>query len=237
MRCNAAVSAASPSTVPVRAARHSQPAPGGETPPKPAGGTPALRKLPNEAMRSARRFELPSSTVKVPDSASSASPRERKLPNEPILGIRAAKPEEDWFIASPLEPAACDDCTKRTHYAEWIPCRFRPSPRPLPSDGRGREILDHAIPGRRWRFALGYYRSSFQDCRASSGNYQTNPFRPSLPSPRRGKPVRIRKIRPDPAFENVLRNEAMRDAPVPDSAHSAPPREMKITKRTQFFSR
>src|SRR5436190_4966160 len=56
-----------------------------------------------------------------------------------------------------------------------------PSPRPLPSDGRGREILVHEIPGRRWRFALGYHRSSFQDWRRIWAGYpiftkQTHPL-------------------------------------------------------------
>ena len=37
---------------------------------------------------------------------------------------------------------------------------------------------------------------------------ETKPFGPSLPSPRRRKLVRIRQIRPDPTFENILQNKA-----------------------------
>src|SRR5215218_10124042 len=69
------------------------------------------------------------------------------------------------IIRNHSEPEAYDNFTKRTHYGRMdaltIPTLTPPSPL-----GRERErYIASPIPGRRWRFALGYYRSSFQDCR------------------------------------------------------------------------
>src|SRR5215203_5127561 len=107
------------------------------------------------------------------------------------MEIRATKPEADY-------PKPFGARSLRQFYQTNPLCRMDSLTIPIPTPpsplGRERErYVASPIPGRRWRFALGYYRSSFQDCRewASklSGFYQTNPsawrasskFRPSPP--------------------------------------------------------
>ena len=141
-----------------------------------ADGDSALPFLPNEAMRSARRFKVRSSTFKVYET----KPTGICVDWCPFV-VHPKITKRSHALGAPVQSfgfkvQSFSKITKRSHSI--------PHPCPLPSDGRrGRVGRDGKLPNEAMRSARRFKvrSSTFKVC-------ETNPFRPSLPSPRRGKP-------------------------------------------------